>query len=75
MVKTIRVPEEYHRWLASHKRDDETMGETLRRLTHTPPPAEPIISDKQATETRDAIEKLRKSDRNRLTRVAERFWS
>lgn len=73
MVKTIRVSEEYHRWLASHKGADETMGETLRRLTHTPPPAEPIITDEQATEMRDAIEKLRESDRNRLSRVAERF--
>ena len=71
MVKTIRVSEEYHQWISSHKRPGETMGETLRRLTHTPPPAEPVITDEQATEMRDAIETLRESDRNRLSRVAE----
>lgn len=73
MVKTIRVSEEYHQWLSSHKRSDETMGETLRRLTHTPPPAEPVITDDQATEMRDAIETMRENDRNRLARVAESF--
>lgn len=73
MVKTIRVSEEFHRWLASHKGDDETMSETLRRLTHTSPPAEPIITDEQATEMRDAIETLRESDRNRHSQVAEHF--
>jgi negative regulator of replication initiation len=71
MTKTIRVSEEYHQWLSSHKRADETMGDTLRRLTHTPPPTEPIITDEQATEMRDAIETVRESDRNRLSRVAE----
>jgi hypothetical protein len=71
MVKPVRVSENYHRWLSSHKRPDETMGETLRRLTHTPPPTEPVISDDQATEMRDAIETLRESDRNRLSRIAE----
>lgn len=71
MVKTIRVSEDYHQWLSSHKRPDETMGETLRRLTHTPPPAEPVISDDQAAEMQEAIETLRERDRNRLSRVAE----
>jgi predicted CopG family antitoxin len=71
MVKTIRVSEDYHTWLSSHKRPDETMGETIRRLTHAPPPAEPILTDDQAEEMQEAISRLRESDRNRRSRVAE----
>jgi negative regulator of replication initiation len=70
-MKTIRVSEEYHQWLSSHKRPDKTMEETLRRLTHTPPSAEPTITDEQATEMGDAIETLRERDHNRLSRVTE----
>lgn len=71
MVKTIRVSEDYHTWLSSHKRPDETMGETLRRLTHAPPPAEPVITDEQAEEMQEAIDSLRERDRNRLSQTAE----
>ena len=40
MVKTIRVSEEYHEWLSAHKKDDETMEETLRRMTRGPHPSD-----------------------------------
>lgn len=49
------------------------MGETVRRLTHAPPPAEPVITDEQAAEMEAAIDKLREGDRERLSRVAETF--
>lgn len=32
MVKTIRVTEEFHAWIAAHNPEGETMEETLRRL-------------------------------------------
>ena len=71
MVKTIRVSEDYHTWLSSHKRPDETMGETIRRLTHAPPPVEAILTDDQAEDMQETISRLRESDRTRLSRVAE----
>jgi predicted CopG family antitoxin len=73
MVKTIRVPDEYHEWLSAHKREDETMGEALRRLTHGPPPAEAVLSEAQADEMREAVERVREGDRDRLKRVADRL--
>jgi len=33
MVKTIRISEDYHEWLTAHNEPDETMEETLRRMT------------------------------------------
>lgn len=73
MVKTVRVPDEYHEWLKNHKREGETMGEALRRLTHAPPPAEPVLTETEADGMREAVERLREADRERLSRVADRL--
>lgn len=29
MGKTVRVPDEYHEWLKTHKREEGTMSEAL----------------------------------------------
>lgn len=73
MVKTIRVPDEYHEWLKVHNQEGETMGDTLRRLTQAPPPVEAALTDDQAADMREAIEHLRASDRERLSHVAARL--
>ena len=61
MDKTLGVSEEYHRLLKAHNRDDETMEETLKRLTGGPDPrlVAGIVSEESADEMREAVENLR----------------
>ncbi len=77
MGKTIRVSEEYHRFLKAHNRDDETMEETLKRLTGGPDPraVAGILSEESAEEMREAVENLRERDDERLRRVRDTFGS
>ncbi|WP_152042428.1 hypothetical protein [Salinigranum salinum] len=66
MVKTIRVSEEYHAWLSAHKRDDETMEETLRRMTRGPNPEDVagLLTEAEAEEAKEAVRGLRNRDRD-----------
>lgn len=75
MVKTIRVSEEYHEWLKAHKRDDETMEETLRRMTRGPHPDDVagLLTEEEAEEAKDAVEDLRSRDRTRLDAARAAF--
>jgi predicted CopG family antitoxin len=75
MVKTIRVSEEYHEWLTAHKRDDETMEETLRRMTRGPNPDDVagLLTAEEAEEAKEAIEGLRGRDRDRFDAATEAF--
>lgn len=75
MVKTIRVSEEYHEWLAAHKRDDETMEETLRRMTRGPHPGDVagLLSEADAEEAKEAVERLRNRDRDRFDAARTAF--
>jgi predicted CopG family antitoxin len=77
MTKTIRVSENVHEVVKAHNRDDETMEETLRRLTGGPSPealAEIIGSDGEtATEMRKAIERNRERGRERRAELRDRF--
>ncbi|MFB6068719.1 MAG: hypothetical protein ABEJ90_02205 [Halobacterium sp.] len=75
MVKTIRVSEEYHEWLTAHKEDDETMEETLRRMTRGPHPSDVagLLSESDAADAKDAVERLRGRDRDRLDAAREAF--
>jgi hypothetical protein len=68
VVKTIRVSEEYHEWLSAHKRDDETMEETLRRMTRGPHPDDVagLLTEEEAADARAAVDRLRGRDRDRL---------
>lgn len=75
MVKTIRVSEEYHQWLNAHKKDGETMEETLRRMTRGPHPSDVsgLLSETEAEEAKAAVDKLRGSDRGRLDAARSGF--
>jgi len=75
MVKTIRVSEEYHEWLAAHKADDETMEETLRRMTRGPEPDDVagLLTEDEAEVAKDAVEDLRGRDRDRLDDARDAF--
>jgi predicted CopG family antitoxin len=77
MVKTIRVSEEYHRWLHAHKREDETMEEALRRMTRGPHPDDVagLLSESEAEEAKEAVERLRKRGRGRLDAARDTFES
>ncbi|WP_138005251.1 hypothetical protein [Halalkalirubrum salinum] len=68
MVKTIRVSEEYHEWLTAHKEGDETMEETLRRMTRGPRPGDVagLLTEKEAEAAKEAVAGLRERDRDRL---------
>lgn len=75
MVKTIRVSEEYHEWLAAHKTDEETMEETLRRMTRGPNPSDVagLLTDAEAEEVKESVDRLRERDRGRLDAARTAF--
>jgi hypothetical protein len=75
MVKTLRVSEEYHEWLTAHNRGDETIEETLRRMTRGPHPSDiaGLLSEKEATEAKDAVDHLRNRDEDRFADAKDAF--
>lgn len=75
MVKTIRVSEEYYEWLSAHKKDDETMEETLRRLTRGPHPSDVagLLTEEEAADAKDAVGRFRGGDRDRLDAARDAF--
>ena len=75
MVKTIRVSEEYHAWLSAQKRDDETMEETLRRMTRGPNPEDVtgLLTSEEAKEAKEAVKDLRNRDGSRFEAAREMF--
>lgn len=54
MSKSVRLSEEFHEYIKAHKRADETMEDTLRRLIGGPHPTE--VAGILSPETADAIE-------------------
>ena len=77
MVKTIRVSEEYHEWLSAHKKSDETMEETLRRMTRGPHPSDVagLLTEEEAEGAKEAVNRLRGRDRDRLDAARSAFES
>jgi hypothetical protein len=75
MAKTIRVSEEFHGWVKAHTRDDETMEETLRRLTRGPDPSDiaGLLTPAEAERAKDAVADRRKADENRRSAAREAF--
>lgn len=75
MSKSFRVSEEFHEFVAAHKRDDETMEETLRRLIGGPHPEDVagILSEETAEEIRDRLEAKRRTDLEDKSDLRERF--
>ena len=75
MAKTIRVSSEYHEWVKGHNRDDETMEETLRRLTRGPHPGElaGLLTPGEAADLKKSVRRSRRSDRDRKDRAKSAF--
>jgi len=75
MGKTIRVSDDFHGWIKAHKADDETMEETLRRLTRGPNPEDVagLLTPAEAERAKSAVADLRERDNDRLRRAREAF--
>jgi hypothetical protein len=73
--KSVRVSEEFHKFVKAHKRDDETMEETLRRLIGGPDPEEVagILSSETAQEMRERLEETDETERDDKREIRERF--
>jgi hypothetical protein len=75
MSKSVRISEEFHEFVTAHKRDDETMEETLRRLIGGPDPEDVagILSSETAAEMRARLETKRAADVDAKNELRERF--
>jgi hypothetical protein len=73
--KTIRVSEEYHAWLRAHKREGETMEETLRRMTRGPNPSDiaGLLDSDEADTAKAAVRDLRGRNRDRFDAARDAF--
>lgn len=73
MSKTIRVSDEFHRYVKAHNRGGETMEETLHRLAGGPDPSfvAGFLSDEEAAAAKDAVGNLRDRDDDRLDAAHE----
>jgi hypothetical protein len=59
--RRIRVSEDFYDWVDAHSREEETLGQTLRRLTRGPDPDElaGLLSTAEAERAKAAVENLR----------------
>jgi hypothetical protein len=75
MTKSVRISEEFHEFVTAHKRENETMEETLRRLVGGPDPEDVagILSSETATAMRNRLENKRETDAKEKHRLRERF--
>jgi hypothetical protein len=75
MSKSVRISEEFHEFVKSHKREDETMEETLLRLIGGPDPEHVagILSTETAAQMRTQLETKREADSNNKRDLRERF--
>jgi predicted CopG family antitoxin len=75
MSKSVRISEEFHEFVKAHKREDETMEETLRRLIGGPRPENVagILSSETAEDMRERLEKKRGTDVAEKNELRERF--
>ncbi|MFC3958053.1 hypothetical protein [Halovivax cerinus] len=75
MSKSMRISEEFHEYIASHKRDEETMEDTLRRLIGGPHPeaVAGILSSETAETMRSKLDAKREADIAEKREMRERF--
>ncbi|WP_340098158.1 hypothetical protein [Salinibaculum salinum] len=75
MSKSVRVSETFHEFVKAHKREEETMEETLRRLIGGPNPEDVagILSSETAEKMRDRLETKREPDVDAKRELRERF--
>lgn len=64
MSKSVRISEDLHEFIKAHKREDETMEETLRRLIGGPHPDQVagILSSETAETMRERLAGKRETD-------------
>lgn len=72
---TIRVSEEFRDYVKAHRRDGESIEETLRRLIGGPDPRQVagLLTPEEAETAKAAVEGLRGRDDGRLERAREAF--
>lgn len=75
MSKTMRISEEFHEFVSSHKREGETMEETLRRLVGGPDPESVagILSEDTAESMRTQLSESDRSDVESKRQLRDRF--
>jgi hypothetical protein len=75
MSKSVRISEEFHEFVKAHKREGETMEETLRRLIGGPHPENVagILSSETAEHMRERLEEKRQTDVEAKNELRERF--
>lgn len=75
MKKPVRVSETFHEFLKVHKREEETMEETLRRLIGGTNPADVsgIISSKTAAKMWERLETKREPGVDEKNELRQRF--
>lgn len=73
--KSVRLDEDVYERIESRKRDDETFSEAIERLLHPPPLTDlaGILSDEEATEFRDVLDRVDELDMEDRDRLLERF--
>lgn len=74
-TKSIQVSETFHAYVKAHKKEGETMGEALVRLTGGPEPeaVAGLVSRETAEEMEDAITERSRSNATSRERVVEQF--
>lgn len=75
MSKSVRVSETFHEFVKAHKREEETMEETLRRLIGGPHPEDVsgILSSETAEKMRERLDSKREPDVDEKRELRERF--
>ncbi len=75
MASTIRVSEEFREFVKAHKRDDETMEDTLRRLIGGPHPESVagFLSEGTAETIHEHVETKAERDVESRRRIVERM--
>jgi len=75
MAESIEISSEFHEVLESHRREGETLEDTLRRLIGGPSPealAE-VVGAEDIDTLRDAVRRKRAAGRNRRATLREQF--
>jgi len=75
MSKSVRISEEFHAFIKAHKREGETMEETIRRLIGGPHPEDVagILSTDTAEAMRNRLDKKDAVDVEGKRLLRERF--
>jgi len=75
MSKSVRVSETFHEFVKAHKREEETMEETLRRLIGGPNPEDVsgILSSETAENMRERLKEKRDPDVEGKRKLREQF--